>query len=579
MKRIDISTERLLERKLRRRRIKAIIMTVLLLIILYTVYLIPSEEGTRIVDAVESFIQRIAPDDSNIPSEIICDVDYSDGSIYFGKEYRIKISVSPLSASKDVTYSFDSDAIEFTGNDTFTVKTPQSEAIAVTAVSKLNPDVTSSFVIYTAGISPVYELLERTDIYLGSSYFDGTEQVLDVGKSYAIDARFVLNSEGQSLVRDEYKQDHYRTTSGVKFLWNGDSSLPFHLDQSNRAITFTGEEKGVLSMIFYKLESEGILYEESRIDIPVDVRANGLTYTPVSPLVVRSNDASFTKISDSEYETVWTLTYTSSMYISAEPVSGKNTIFTIEPVGDAENYIKIRGSNITAIKNYGSFAVDIVPILNPELKTRINISIYNEPPVGMTIMPLGVLSYSGSENKMIAVFDEVSPSYDKSVRWSIVSGGNIAEINSETGSINPKAVGHIRVRAESIAYPELTAECDAEIKLISDNRGIASKILGHLIPFVLLACLFFADLRYALKRRWLASPLSFVLSITVAASTEGLQYLLSPTRGGSSFDFLINSSGGLLGAVLASVICLLSMRSFKKNKPYSYSIYKNLIKK
>ncbi len=543
--------------KLARRAFLSLLFAIAWMIMMITMYILPTEAANKITSSVQNLIDIFVKDEAPAPTQIsayLTDYAYA----YFGEEQEIILRTVPSDADNGFTLSSDSPYIELTEKG-FRVLTTKWVSADITVTSTANPSIQYVMRVPLTGINPSDKQNERLLSFNGDEVAADGDISLDLFKQYKITPIFKLSDEAAGSVMEGEAADGYSTYGKCRIFWNGsEDNLPFHVDLNYKTVTFTKECDGVLTVAFLKSGGTERYDADSTVSVNISARSSGNDYTLTSPPELYSGDINIERIDEFNCSVLWSIEKSNGAYIYVRPQGNKNTSFNIIPVGDALDYVSIYGSSIFLKRSYGSFSLDIVPILDESKTVRLNVTIDESVPRSIKIKNYDRVAMSGLtvDNTVSVHFDSDTNAYNNEIKWSIVSGGQYARIDEDTGVIQPIFPGSIRVRAES-EYYGLSDEADIEVKLYATAAGFVKKIIGHFMLYLVLGYAVYVFLRYVMPSGFSASLTAIGFTLIFALSTEGLQ-MLTDERGARPFDMMLNSSGALIGIITAALIIKIS---------------------
>ncbi len=541
-----------------------------------------SESARPIIDAVKIFF---GIDDTVIPQSIEIDKSKLEKQYYFsGSKVKLSISAKPADADAEVEYEFFSNGKAeencFVDSEGYIVYNGiEKKDIEVTVRSKYDRNIKSTVTISYLGLSPASDAVE--DISIKFFNEKGGEELntlsLRVGQKYY--------TEMIITVKDEYLENYGLSEKEISvgmlpnllIATESSSGKSFESDTDKSYLMFSRDFDGTLT---YKLKDTKTSYfseidgnENINPKISVSVKKDGdYNYKPeTTPSLLTDSFDDF----GIEYQLTG-----ENEYLITVPENIEDIKFSAAPMGEdvnvsgklvfADNESKnaaeiVSNETLRRKVNNGEFNLYWVSLVDENLKMKIKVVYEGYTPNKIEIYGKNAISKGGIYSYSAAFDKEIYN--EKDIKWSIVKGENIA--NFEDGALTATGIGNVVLRAESVYYPNVSAELVIKIRLWDSFSGFARKMLGHFLLFLLLGQSYFICYLFLIKKRKLAFFLAPLTLISVSAITELIQ-LGVPERAGTIEDVLINFSGGICGILSILLIFTVFALLLKKLSPHSF---------
>ncbi len=571
---------------LRRLAIAALVCTLLLLCIIFYESTLNQDKSKNVTNFTKNLINTVLNNDEIVvPESIRLDESILNATYFFvGEKVKLDVLTYPDNADKSVNYSFSHDlcSVDEEGYFICNDKSIVYDKVYVTVTSKLDPTVTSTSYIYMCGIAPNSNVVERTDAIL-IDYNEGSiadTKSLSVGKQYRLSSKI--------LVKEEFRNDYtligdYQSINSihVDYFFDGDiDENDYYFLPTIKSFTFLKPCEGVLT-IKHKRSLTAECFEGENATVVIPIKAVGTNdYVPTEPIPPMNLN-----IEEGEY----VFNYDNNLYSNAiypDLVEDKNTLSKLEYVDPADSqYFEIVNVNgIVMKRNQGEYYVNLVSILNPELKTKIKIVVN---PVVLPTMQIMCPDNVGIDSNIYLKLDRTDNAryWDGDVTWSIVEGENLASI--ENGILSTKGFGTVKIRVAHSEFPEIYHEKTVTVKLWGDFYTFVRKIIGHFGMFFVLGIGFAGTYFLFLKRR----SLTFILtpfSVGVTAFISEVIQFYTEGRTANVSDMIIDFVGGFLGllfamgvvGVVVSIWYIFNNKNFKKlQRDFKLLYTKNIFKK
>lgn len=568
------------------KRIKFLAITALVCSLILTAFLIYSSSLTGTESAKQSeFVKNIVKNLFNVdetvkPQKIEFDKQKMSKTYYFTNEkIKLRISTIPSNASKDFVYSFSHEGCSVDEDGYFWYSGTDYATIKVTATSIYDSSVSDEVEICVRGIAPNDEAVESIGVewYLDNEPVSVAE--LNVGKRYEIRTYLIIKDE---YVERYNLDDKKLYVMGLPFdvSFNGEDSENLYLfDSVQRNITFFKECSGELEIIFKKAEGNKFFYGDVNGEVPLSktvslrvIEAPEHIYKPsgsIKPSV---------GVYDAENDEYVIIVPQSDNRIEIQGIeaeSGNPTECRLEYADKDSSKIADVETRITLKRKatLGVCRLNLISLYDENLSVRLKVIFEGEIPKSMTIAGKETVAMFGSA-KYGCNFDKKVVG-DGGVKWSIVEGGELAEIKD--GVLKAKdRLGKVVLRAESEEFEGLCDEITVRIMPWGDFGQFIRKIIGHfsLFAFLGMGYLTFYFIRF--KKHWLAYALAPVTLLSVSVVTEIIQYY-TEGRSGNAVDVTINFLGGLTGIALVTLAVALASLFIKMFRPKTFEKIKNAL--
>ncbi len=502
---------------------------------------------------------------------------YDKTYYYTGEKVKIYFSSVPNDADKQATYTFrcsknneqESVKCSIDENGYFTYTGTILQTIIVTATSVHNPEAQDELTLIYRGIDPTDECVEeiRTEFYDEKGKLCDSQNLV-VGKKHIMRTTLVI--------KDEYLEEYGLTkkelvVSGLPYhlYWNGEMREDlYQFDTVQRYLTFYKPCSGELT-IKYRKGADYLYFDDIEGNAPINkqfsvtaVEDPDYVYKPTAPL--KPNVGTYDEESGEYVVTVRPGTTACEVY--GKSVGGTINAMCYLRYRDEESKKVASLSERTMLYrkvNKGVCNLDMVSVFDETLVTKVKVVFEGYTPTKMNVYIEKTLAV-GAERTCKADFEHYLYGEGK-VAWSIVEGADKVELNGSKLVVNH--LGKIVLRAESVYYPDLVVDTEIELRLFTDSNMFVRKVLGHFLLFVLLGMGYFTCYFFFVKKRGLSFLLAPVSVLTMAILTEWIQSV-TPGRGATIYDVLVNFSGGLFGiffvALCFAVFMIIVKTFFKK---------------
>ncbi len=566
--------------------LKGLLVTALVCSLILTGFLIYSSTLTKTESLnqsalIKNFVKQVfGINETVVPQKISVDIGSLSSKYYFTNEkVKLPINVIPSNGSRDFEYSFSDDKCTVDEEGYISYSGTELTQVKVTVTSKLDPSVSCSADVLFRGIMPNDEAVESIGVEFSENGKTISPEDIAVGVKYKICSYLTI--------KDEYLEKYGLSSNkyaakGLPFniLINGEQMsdlYAYHTDGSERYIIFLKEFSGEMGLRYLHGASGKFFYREGEAEpiingFSIDVKEKeGLVYKPQGP--IRPQQGTYDAENDQYVITV--PVESKSLNIWGKEIGSGNDAMCRLEVADAESakvaYVKTR-INLEKKRNSGVCYVYMTSLFDESVRVKIKIVFE-----GVIAEELSIVG-----SNIVGIQDEgvFSTKYDKEIygnqeiEWSIVEGSDLATIGSD-GKLRPtgKGFGKVVIRAESGLFPELYDELTVDIRLWSTLTGFVRKMLGHFALFALLGIGYLTCAYLLIKRHRLSFLIAPAGVLAIAALTELIQYY-TEGRGGTMFDVILNTCGGLCGISVYAALVAVIFAIYRRLRPESYRSFR-----
>lgn len=241
-----------------------------------------------------------------------------------------------------------------------------------------------------------------------------------------------------------------------------------------------------------------------------------------------------------------------------------DSVKDVEITASTDEYAENKENWLTA-RDAGTYTLTISSLYDPSISTTVTVVITRPEVEYIDINTDSTVSIY--DNAKLNAY--VGPKYaDDEIVWTVVKGKATID---EDGKLQPEMLGHVTVRATSVANPEVYTEKTFKVSLFSDFASFARKIMGHFLIFAVLGLGFMATYYFLAKRKYLA-PLFALLSGFGTACLSELLQKFAEGRFSTMTDVMLDTMGVMtgmgFGMIVVGIVCglwrAISDKSFHK---------------
>ncbi len=237
--------------------------------------------------------------------------------------------------------------------------------------------------------------------------------------------------------------------------------------------------------------------------------------------------------------------YPETNIASINPTNASSDIMLIEIDRENEEVLAKRTGYFVALAP-GESIINVRSRAS-NINSTFTVKVIEKTPTTLTV--LGKDRITQEENSYRVFADD---NYAFALKWEILSGKATIDQN---GTLTPKGLGNVKIRATSLLDPEITADFEITVSLFHNLGYFVRKFIGHFSAFAVLGLGFSVSFYLLSKRKKVYFPLALMCSFIVAAVTEILQLpIFVQGRGPAIGDVFIDFTGSFIGILAVTLL-------------------------